>query len=456
MTARRGSDAPRRRVPTRDRDLDLLRGVPDRVSGSWWQAAAWTGAGAAVVGTAIAVAVAVACWLPNAGASGRPVSAIRAGALAFLSAQRGGIDLDGTRVAFVPLAMTLVVAVIGWRASNLLADVLDRRRRPSRTRVLAAAAVQSASYAAACAAIAVVSPLGSTSVPLTRVTVASALLFAIVTATSLAWTSRRRRWWPVSLPGYVWPGLQAAAGAVCVYLGAGALLVAGSLVAHAGQVTQLSRMVGGGLSGIPLLVIGVLCAPNATVAGAAYLAGPGFSVGTGTAVTAFATSHGTLPAFPLLGAIPSGHGAPAVVRVLLVLTVFGAGGVAVRLVRRGVRNDIGELLCRLTVAAAGAGAAMAALGWLSGGAVGSGRLRLLGPSPGQLGLAVAGEIATVSLLIVAGSWLVRWLPARVVVLIRRPARRSDSVAAAVDTPDADTDTDMDTNVDDEDAAAVAG
>jgi hypothetical protein len=81
---------------------------------------------------------------------------------------------------------------------------------------------------------------------------------------------------------------------------------------------------------------------------------------------------------------------------------------------------------------------------------------LLGPSPGQLGLAVAGEIATVSLLILAGSWLVRWLPARVVMLTHRAARRPDPVADTADTLNTDADTKADIDVDDENAAAVAG
>ena len=44
---------------------------------------------------------------------------------------------------------------------------------------------------------------------------------------------------------------------------------------------------------------------------------------------------------------------------------------------------------------------MAFLAWLGGGAVGTGRLRTVGASPWQVGLAVAGEVAAVALLFVA-------------------------------------------------------
>ena len=292
------------------------------------------------------------------------MSAIRAGTLAFLAAQHGGIDLDGTRVGFVPLGMTAIVAIIVWRASCVLADVLERLRMTSRRDLAEAGTVQAGSYAATCAALAVLARLGTTSVPPIPVAVGATMLCGIITAASLAWTSIRRRWSALSAPDYIRPGLRAAMGALCVYVGAGALLVAASLLAHAGQVSQLSRMVGGGVSGIPLLVVGVLCAPNAVIAAASFLAGPGFAVGTGTSVTAFSASRGTLPAFPILGAIPSGR-IPSVLAVLLLgSTLLAAGWVTARLAQGPAAVDFGTLLSRIAVAAAGAGAAMAALGWL--------------------------------------------------------------------------------------------
>jgi hypothetical protein len=248
-------------------------------------------------------------------------------------------------------------------------------------------------------------------------------------------------------------------GALCVYVGAGALLVAGSLLAHAGQVSQLSRMVGGGVSGIPLLVVGALCAPNAVIAAASFLAGPGFAVGTGTSVTAFSASRGTLPAFPILGAIPSGQ-IPSVLAVLLLGgTLLAAGWVTARLAQGPAAVDFGTLLSRLAVAAAGAGAAMAALGWLSGGALGPARLHAVGPSPWQLGIAVAGEIAIVALILIGGSALWGWLSVRAVTLVTAGRltlvsawrRRADGKRDERDEDSANDDRD-----DDKDEAALAG
>ncbi|HEY2793723.1 MAG TPA: DUF6350 family protein [Micromonosporaceae bacterium] len=414
MTAR--PDDPSRR------DLDLFRGIPASVRQSPWRTAAWTGAGAAVVGAAVGVAVAVACWLPNAGASGPPMSAIRAGTLAFLAAQHGSVDLDGTRVGFVPLGMTAIVAVVIWRASSVLADVLERLGLTSRSDLAKAGMIQAGGYAATCAALALIARLGRTSAPPIPVAVGAFLLCGIVTAASLASTSTSRRWSVLSAPDYLRPGLRAATGAVCVYVGAGSLLVAVSLLAHAGQVSQLSRMVGGGVSGIPLLAIGVLCAPNAAIAAASLLAGPGFAVGTGTSVTAFSASRGTLPAFPLLGAIPSGQIPQVLAVILLAGTLLAAGWVTTRLARGPAAVDFGSLISRLAVAAAGAGMAMAVLGWLSGGALGPARLHAVGPSPWQLGIAVAGEIAVMSLLLIGASALRGWLSVHAVTLVMASRR----------------------------------
>ncbi len=194
----------------------------------------------------------------------------------------------------------------------------------------------------------------------------------------------------VQLAARVVAGLRGAAGALAIYLGGGALLVAGSLFGHAGTVTEMSRQVGGGLSGLPIVVLGILFVPNAAVAGAAYIAGPGFAVGSGATFTAFSAAHGLLPAFPLLGALPNGH-ANGLVLAWMLVTVVTAGLVAVRLAGR--RDGVPAV----AIAAAAAGCGMALLAWLGGGAVGTGRLHTIGASPLQVGLAVAGEIATVAL-----------------------------------------------------------
>jgi hypothetical protein len=170
---------------------------------------------------------------------------------------------------------------------------------------------------------------------------------------------------------------------------------------HAHRVVDISRQVGGGLSGLPILVIDLLCAPNAAVAGSAYLAGPGFAVGQGTTVNAFSASHGVLPALPILGAVPDGHGAnPLVLALMSLVPLLAAVGVARAVRRAGVAGWLRQLGFA-ALSGAFAGVLMAIAAWLGGGSAGAGRLRVVGASPWKVGFAIAIVVAVLSVLAVA-------------------------------------------------------
>jgi hypothetical protein len=143
-----------------------------------------------------------------------------------------------------------------------------------------------------------------------------------------------------------------------------------------------------------VLLLGVLAAPNAVVAGASYLAGPGFAVGTGNGVNVATVAHGTLPAFPLLGAVPSGPGATVPVWLLVVMTPLLAGAALFGLARRAAGSAQRWRVAGL--GAAGAGLLGCVLGWQGGGAIGAGRLAEFGASPWQFGGALAVETAVVA------------------------------------------------------------
>lgn len=374
--------------------------MPEPMSRTLSRAAMWTGAFAAASGAVLGAIVGLLCWLPDAGVAGHPVSAVKAGVLGFLASQHGGLTLDGVSTGLAPLLGVAVVAVLGWRAGTTLAEVAGQLGADSRRALIGAAVVQALTYALACLVLVPFSALGATSAQPVTTAAAAFGLFGAVAVTALL---RARQ--AVTLPSHVLAGVRGAAAALGGYIAAGALLVAGSLVMHAGLATQMSRQVGGGISGVPILVLGILCTPNAAVAGAAYLAGPGFTVGSGATFTPFAAGHGLLPAFPLLAALPS-RGANAVVVAWTVVTLVGAGVLAARVAGRdeGVRG--------VAVAAGAAGLGMAVLAWLGGGALGSGRLHTIGASPWQSGLAVAGEIAVVALAYLGVRWLRQWLAAR--------------------------------------------
>jgi Family of unknown function (DUF6350) len=391
----------------RDEDTGRRTVVPSAAGRSLWLAAAWTGVGAAAVCATVAIVVVAFCWLPASGASGHSISAVHAGLLSFLAALHGGVTVDGTAGAFVPLGMTIVVGLTAWRAGSGLADAADALDERDPVRLILAAAAQSASFTVACLVIVPFAALGTSDAPFLGVGLAALLLFTATGGVAVARSSELGPWLTDRLPAS-WAAVpRLAIAAVTVYIGAGALLVAGSAITHHAEIAALSKQVGGGWSGLPILLLGVLAAPNAAIAGGSYLAGPGFTVGSGTTVSAFGTTHGVVPAFPILGALPTGHGPAPVVWWLLVGTPLLAGlcvsGLAARADAWGAR------IVATALGAAGAGLLMAVLAGLGGGSVGDGRLRTVGASTWQVGFVVAGEVAVagaVGLAIVA-AW--RWL-----------------------------------------------
>jgi len=367
----------------------------------WWISAR-SGVTAALSGLAAALVAAVLCWLPDAGVSGRPTSAIKAGMLAFLDAHLGGMTLNQVSIAFTPLAMTGVVGFIAWRAGRTLAEATKDFTEPAE--LCAALGTQTAGYVVCCGLLVPFSRLGTSHVSLLPTLFAAAVLFALVSGAALAKDSPLGDEIILHIPLPLWRGLRGASATVAVYLAAGSLLALGSIVWHAGRVMDLSRQVGGGLSGFPVLVLGVVCVPNASIAGAAYLAGPGFAVGDGTSVSAFSTSHGVLPAFPILGAVPEGHGADTAVLALMAITTAGAGLAAAAMVRREGARSLRDWSEGVAATAGCTALAMALLAWLGGGSAGPGRLQVVGASPWRLALTSAVVVAFVGELIVLGWW----------------------------------------------------
>ncbi|MEU9042122.1 MULTISPECIES: DUF6350 family protein [unclassified Kitasatospora] len=231
-------------------------------------------------------------------------------------------------------------------------------------------------------------------------------------------------------------GGAAVVRAAVLAAGAGLVAAGGVLVAVS---ALLDAVVGGGrgmallgrgpaaLSGLLLLALVLL--PNAVLWGAAYALGPGFVVGTGTAVSPGGTALGPVPDFPLFALLPAdGPGGwrwAALVLPLLAGVVpavmLGRAAAGRRSPADGIdgiegiegvegaedRAEPWPPAATVTAALAAAlvvGAAAALLGWLSGGALAGERMVWLGPVPWSTGLAAAAWLALVT---VPGALLVR-------------------------------------------------
>ncbi|MFI6108213.1 DUF6350 family protein [Streptomyces sp. NPDC051310] len=201
--------------------------------------------------------------------------------------------------------------------------------------------------------------------------------------------------------------VRAAAAALVTLVGGGALLVAVSLVWHAGAALDALLSLSDAWAGrAAVLLLALALLPNAAVWGAAYGLGPGFALGTGAVATPLAVAGDpAVPVFPLLAALPAAgrgswpHWAAVVVPV-------AAGVVAARFtVRKAAVRGVRETLVTASAAAVLCGAGAAALAAAAGGPLGAGRLAEFGPVWWRVGAAALGWTAVVG---VPGALLLRW------------------------------------------------
>lgn len=179
-------------------------------------------------------------------------------------------------------------------------------------------------------------------------------------------------------------------------VGLGGLVVTAAVVAGMGEVISLTQAAGVDLIGSVVLALGsFLYLPTLWGWGVAFVAGPGFTLGEGTAIAPGGTDAGVVPGIPLLGLLPSGT-SPWL--LLLALLPVGVGALAGLIVRRRLRDgavaDV-PLTPRAIIAgvlgllAAGFGALLAVV---TSGGMGPGRFERVGPEPGPLALSLGLEV----------------------------------------------------------------
>ncbi len=198
----------------------------------------------------------------------------------------------------------------------------------------------------------------------------------------------------------LWAGsvaaLRAGVAAVALTTAAASVLVAVLFVVRFSELIGLYEALHTELVGGIVLTAGQLAlAPNLVLWAVAWLIGPGFAIGVGSAVSPVGTALGPMPALPVLGAIPTGD-LPFGFAGLLVPVVAGfVAGVAVRpaLARELGRVRPAEVLAIAVGAGVVGGLLAGFLAAASGGSAGPGRLAQVGPDPLLVGLFAALEFA---------------------------------------------------------------
>ncbi|WP_231495987.1 DUF6350 family protein [Cellulomonas sp. HZM] len=207
------------------------------------------------------------------------------------------------------------------------------------------------------------------------------------------------------LPG--WSRVGAAAGG----LAAGMLVLVSSVLAAAwvvaGTATVRDIVEGLGVESVGGVVLAfgeLLFVPDLVVWALAWLAGPGFAVGSGTSFAPGGLTTGPMPAIPLLGALPTSS-LPGAWQLATPLVLAGVGALAGWYVhRRLVRDDVWwRAVAACAVLALAAGAVCAVLVALASGGVGPGRMEQVGASAWKVGVAVVWPVLLGALAVVVPS-----------------------------------------------------
>ncbi|CAN5568272.1 hypothetical protein BH11ACT8_BH11ACT8_19910 [soil metagenome] len=347
------------------------------------------GVAAASATLVVCLAVGVIGWfLADAGAHGAPRDGLRVGALGWLLAHGSGIRVDGVLLTVVPLGLTMLSGWSIWRLGHQVGNSIsghgpdaDRIADGERDWTVMIAGV---AFAVGYLAVAIITfqlaATAATGPSQARVVLWSLVLCGTFGLTSIAIGSGRAAIWAAFLP----PSLRAA-GATALrilgtYLVVAALAFVVALVVDFGTaVNVMSRLHLDAGDATVYTALTIVVVPNAALFSGAYLLGPGFAVGANTLVSPTLVSIGALPMFPLLAALPDNGPTAAWTAYLMAVPLLVAAFAAARSQRRNptLRWDEGAL--RGTAGGVVAGVLLGFLASVSGGAVGPGRMREVGP-----------------------------------------------------------------------------
>ncbi|MFC4146162.1 DUF6350 family protein [Micromonospora mangrovi] len=423
-------DHPRRPagVDADTRPVDRVRPAP-RVPAP---RPAESGPGRAPLPVAAAVAAgwaALTSWLPVALVlglmqisedAGSLSGALRAGLAGWLLGHGVPLDTSAGPLGLAPLALAALAVWRLTRAGVHVSRAIGARGGRSPRQALTAAVAVGIGYAffGALAALVVgaggprVSPLRA-ALTLAAFGTLAALVGALRTTGVAALLARRS---PPPLRDGVRTGLVAG----LLLLGAGAGAAGLSVATGGGDAADMISAYRTGVAGqVGITLVSVAYAPNVTIWSVSYLLGPGFAVGTDTAVRTSEVSVGALPAVPLLAGLPRGpvDGFGAGLLAVPVLAGMAAGWLLARRLLRLAAEDRAELrwvalLVPAALAGPVAGLLLGAAAAISGGPVGGGRLAEVGPVPWQ--------VAGVATLVVAVGALLGAAATRTLARTPRP------------------------------------
>ncbi len=401
-----------------DRQGEPVRAVkPGMGSGMPATAGVLAAVQASAASLSIIMVPVVLAWATASFSSAPWGKALQFGVGTWLLAHHAGIVIPGGHLGLVPLGLMALPVTCCWLAGVRLARTLDPNAADLGAGVGRATPLMPPARALVCL-VATYSGLATMlSVLVTTIAVRPLAAQALVGAAIISGAASvcgAAAW----VEGGAIPGIRLVLrqcrvpqqllrlrrpilGALAVQLAGGVLILVIAVVAGWDQVMRLQHAVSPGVTGGLVLVLAqVAVAPNLMIWCVSVAAGPGFAIGTGTAVSAGHTTLGLLPAVPVLGALPAPG--PHPVWAWGVLALPALSGVVLGLLLMRTRPGAGslDLLADTGRAALLMGALWALLGWLSAGPAGPGTLARVGPVTWLLGLSMLGETGVAAVLAV--------------------------------------------------------
>lgn len=362
---------------------------------------------AAGVGLAVLTILVLAGWIAAPHFGFGLLGVLRTAGVLWLVGHHVGVQVRGAgRIGMLPLGLVLLPGALLWHAGRWVVRGHGLTRL---TQALSAAIAVAVPYALLAGALALVSrsALAAPSIP-------QAVLAGFAVALVAAGFGAARALAPwTQLGALMSPRLRSvlvgAAGALGVLAAAGAALTALALATHVRQFGAVDGLLAPGIVGAGLLILAELAyLPNALLWAIAYILGPGFAVGTGTIVAPTGSALGTLPAFPLLAALPQGpHGSgPPWLAAMVLAMPYLAGAFGGLLIARIAPTPVLEAaLIRGFCCGALTGAVLGVLAAFAGGSLGDGRMAAFGPSAWQVAVVAALEVGiTAAITAGAASW----------------------------------------------------
>ena len=387
----------------------LPRTLQRRSGEPWGPATGWLAAGAALTVTvigllALLLALVVVQTLDPTG--GLPLSSsARVSGDLWLLAQGAELRLPGGPLRIAPLLLTLG---IGWGLSAAARSVVALRELHTARGVGGALALIVAVHTAVTAGLsALVSAKAATVEPL-RPALGAFVLALVAGGLGALRESGLRSHLLDRFPG---PGRALASAVLAGVLWLAAACTAVVAVALADDVSRVAALttgLGGASAGAAGQVgLSLLLLPNATAAVVGLAAGPGFLVGAGTSISAGGVTLGSVPALPLVAALPDTQAVPLLAFCSQVLPVLAGLAAGTSLGRRLGDADGGVVIAALWGVVAGVGVGvLSGLGVLvAGGRLGDAGLAEVGAPALATGLAVAAQAGIAAAL--AGA-VTRW------------------------------------------------